>query len=226
MNNKKVILNPILRIWLAIFAIIIFISVLSAFNGERWHFNKTVDYFKAATGNVTTHELYTPAKIFFAMIFSFAPPLLWLLVVNKRKLMAVTHGVIPLIFFLLSIVFFFLKPEVIPGGETTTYRYGAHSLYYEKIRWQKMSADNYISTKSEYKTFLEYKDPRGYREPENIKNAYVCETERETIFFTLVINKTWFPDDYPNIIDAHCTQIKDIRSLSEYTLSSARWFPI
>ncbi|WDC45591.1 hypothetical protein [Klebsiella grimontii] len=55
MNNKKVILNPILRIWLAIFSIIIFISVLSAFNGERWHFNKTVDYFKAATGDVTTH---------------------------------------------------------------------------------------------------------------------------------------------------------------------------
>lgn len=105
MNNKKVILNPILRIWLAIFAIIIFISVLSAFNGERWHFNKTVDYFKAATGDVTTHELYTPAKIFFALIFSFAPPLLWLLVVNKRKLMAVTHGVIPLVFFLLSIFF-------------------------------------------------------------------------------------------------------------------------
>lgn len=117
MNNKKVILNPILRIWLAIFAIIIFISVLSAFNGERWHFNKTVDYFKAATGDVTTHELYTPAKIFFALIFSFAPPLLWLLVVNKRKLMAVTHGVIPLIFFLLSIVFSFSNRKLFPVGK-------------------------------------------------------------------------------------------------------------
>jgi hypothetical protein len=38
---------------------------------------------------------------------------------------------------LAGLCFFFLKPDLIPGGETTVYRYGERECYYQTVRWQK-----------------------------------------------------------------------------------------
>ncbi|RCU25516.1 hypothetical protein DVA79_20490, partial [Acinetobacter baumannii] len=61
---------------------------------------------------------------------------------------------------------------------------------------------------------------------DNIKNAYTCETHRESRFFTLTTEEDWYPDSYPNILEAPCQAIKDPQAMTEYTRDHARWFPI
>ncbi|MGN2399005.1 hypothetical protein ACTFJT_27435, partial [Klebsiella quasipneumoniae] len=77
-----------------------------------------------------------------------------------------------------------------------------------------------------HKVYIEYRDPKGYRKADNIKNAYTCETHRESRFFTLTTEEDWYPDAYPNILEAPCQAIKAPQELTEYTRDHARWFPI
>ncbi len=79
-----------------------------------------------------------------------------------------------------------------------------------------------LSKSSIYST----KPPGGYRKVDNIKNAYTCETHRESRFFTLTTEEDWYPDSYPNILEAPCQAIKDPQAMTEYTRDHARWFPI
>lgn len=72
---------------------------------------------------------------------------------------------------------------MIPGGETTVYRYGERERYYQTVRWQKPEPGAWRGTRSEYKVYIEYRDPKGYRKADNIKNAYTCETHRESRFY-------------------------------------------
>jgi hypothetical protein len=37
-----------------------------------------------------------------------------------------------LLMLLAGLMFFFLKPDLIPGGETTVYRYGERECYYQR----------------------------------------------------------------------------------------------
>ncbi|MBX9242811.1 hypothetical protein K6310_26725, partial [Klebsiella pneumoniae] len=106
------------------------------------------------------------------------------------------------------------------------YRYGERERYYQTVRWQKPEPGAWRGTRSEYKVYIEYRDPRGYREADNIKNAYTCETHRESRFLTLTTEEDWYPDAYPNILDAPCQAIKDPQAMTEYTRDHARWFPI
>ncbi|HBR1559283.1 hypothetical protein I6L73_13455 [Klebsiella quasipneumoniae] len=149
-----------------------------------------------------------------------------LLLVNRRAPRPLTHLLPPLLLLLAGLAFFFLRPDVIPGGETTVYRYGERERYYQTVRWQKPEPGAWRGTRSEYKVYIEYRDPKGYRKADNIKNAYTCETHRESRFFTLTTEEDWYPDAYPNILDAPCQAIKDPQAMTEYTRDHARWFPI
>ncbi|HDS6593504.1 hypothetical protein ABLV17_23245 [Klebsiella sp. CN_Kp091] len=224
MNNKETILKPALRVWLALFGVIVLASVLSAINGKHLYLGNRVDFLLAETGEVIINELYSPAKVFFALIASFIPPILWLLFLNNKPQRPFFSIILPLLLFLSGLLFFFLKPQIIPGEETTAYRYGLSDLNYQTIRWQKMVPGKFIDTHSKFQIFLEYLDLMAGETSDNIKNAYICETERETQFYTLTINQRWLPDKYPHILDAHCSQIKEINSLTESTLSQAHWF--
>ncbi|HFT3703352.1 TPA: hypothetical protein ACHV7K_000738 [Klebsiella quasipneumoniae] len=226
MSQQKLVLQPLLRVWLGLFSGLLLVSAISAFHGEYWYFGDKQALYAAKAGEVSVHELYTPAKILFAVIVSLIPPLLWLLLVNRRAPRMLTHTLPPVLLLLAGLLFFFLRPDVIPGGETTVYRYGQRERYYQTIRWQKPGPGAWRGTRSEYKVYIEYRDPKGYRKADNIKNAYTCETHRESRFFTLTTEEDWYPDAYPNILDAPCQAIKDPQAMTEYTRDHARWFPI
>ena len=66
-------------------------SAISAFHGEYWYFGDKQALYAAKAGEVSVHELYTPAKILFAVIISLIPPLLWLLLVNRLPQRPLTH---------------------------------------------------------------------------------------------------------------------------------------
>ena len=93
-------------------------SAISAFHGEYWYFGDKQAFYAAKAGEVSVHELYTPAKILFAFIVSTIPPLLWLLLVNRRAPRLLTHTLPSVLLLLAGLLFFFLRPDVIPGGET------------------------------------------------------------------------------------------------------------
>ncbi|MGH5896883.1 hypothetical protein ACRFLO_08050, partial [Klebsiella pneumoniae] len=42
----------------------------------------------------------------------------------------------------------------------------------------------------------------------------------------LTTEEDWYPDSYPNILEAPCQAIKDPQAMTEYTRDHARWFPI
>ncbi len=226
MSQQKMVLQPILRLWLGLFSGLLLVSAISAFHGEYWYFGDKQAFYAAKAGEVSVHELYTPAKILFAFIVSTIPPLLWLLLVNRRAPRLLTHTLPSVLLLLAGLLFFFLRPDVIPGGETPVYRYGERERYYQTIRWQKPEPGAWRGTRSEYNVYIEYRDPRGYRKVDNIKNAYTCETHRESRFFTLTTEEDWYPDSYPNILEAPCQAIKDPQAMTEYTRDHARWFPI
>ncbi|AXS34573.1 TPA: hypothetical protein ACXG9J_000870 [Klebsiella pneumoniae] len=226
MSQQKMVLQPILRLWLGLFSGLLLLSAISAFHGEYWYFGDKQAFYAAKAGEVSVHELYTPAKILFAFIVSTIPPLLWLLLVNRRAPRLLTHTLPSVLLLLAGLLFFFLRPDVIPGGETPVYRYGERERYYQTIRWQKPEPGAWRGTRSEYNVYIEYRDPRGYRKVDNIKNAYTCETHRESRFFTLTTEEDWYPDSYPNILEAPCQAIKDPQAMTEYTRDHARWFPI
>ncbi|HDZ0534418.1 TPA: hypothetical protein RRT92_001098 [Klebsiella pneumoniae] len=226
MSQQKMVLQPILRLWLGLFSGLLLVSAISAFHGEYWYFGDKQAFYAAKAGEVSVHELYTPAKILFAFIVSTIPPLLWLLLVNRRVPRLLTHTLPSVLLLLAGLLFFFLRPDVIPGGETPVYRYGERERYYQTIRWQKPEPGAWRGTRSEYNVYIEYRDPRGYRKVDNIKNTYTCETHRESRFFTLTTEEDWYPDSYPNILEAPCQAIKDPQAMTEYTRDHARWFPI
>lgn len=116
MSQQKMVLQPILRLWLGLFSGLLLVSAISAFHGEYWYFGDKQAFYAAKAGEVSVHELYTPAKILFAFIVSTIPPLLWLLLVNRRAPRLLTHILPPVLLLLAGLVFFFLRPDVIPGG--------------------------------------------------------------------------------------------------------------
>jgi hypothetical protein len=92
MSQQKMVLQPILRLWLGLFSGLLLVSAISAFHGEYWYFGDKQAFYAAKAGEVSVHELYTPAKILFAFIVSTIPPLLWLLLVNRRAPRLLTHS--------------------------------------------------------------------------------------------------------------------------------------
>ena len=86
MSQQKMVLQPILRLWLGLFSGLLLVSAISAFHGEYWYFGDKQAFYAAKAGEVSVHELYTPAKILFAFIVSTIPPLLWLLLVGAAYL--------------------------------------------------------------------------------------------------------------------------------------------
>ena len=129
-------------------------SAISAFHGEYWYFGDKQALYAAKAGEVSVHELYTPAKILFAVIISLIPPLLWLLLVNRLPQRPLTHTLPPVLLLLAGLMFFFLKPDLFPGGETTVYRYGERERYYQTVRWQKPEPGAWRGTRSEYKVYI------------------------------------------------------------------------
>lgn len=117
MSQQKMVLQPILRLWLGLFSGLLLVSAISAFHGEYWYFGDKQAFYAAKAGEVSVHELYTPAKILFAFIVSTIPPLLWLLLVNRRAPRLLTHTLPSVLLLLAGLLFFFLRPDVIPGGE-------------------------------------------------------------------------------------------------------------
>ena len=224
-STKKPV-EKMLRICLLLLGVTGIISGLCALGGETLELTPEASTIDAVTGDIVEHDIYTHSKIFFALLCSLAVPLLWLLAIRKTKHLTMQNPAFPVLFFIIFLVFFFLKPEVIPGGETTRYRYYAYMLYSKRIVWAPMDPENHFESRSKYQTYLEYKDPQGYMKVDNIKNAYRCERTRETVFLTLFISELWFPNKYTNIMDANCTQIKDINSLSKDMISDAHWFPM
>ncbi len=109
MSQQKMVLQPILRLWLGLFSVLLLVSAISAFHGEYWYFGDKQAFYAAKAGEVSVHELYTPAKILFAFIVSTIPPLLWLLLVNRRAPRLLTHT-LPSVLLLLAGLLFFL-PE-------------------------------------------------------------------------------------------------------------------
>ena len=116
MSQQKMVLQPILRLWLGLFSGLLLVSAISAFHGEYWYFGDKQAFYAAKAGEVSVHELYTPAKILFAFIVSTIPPLLWLLLVNRRAPRLLTHTLPSVLLLLAGLLFFFLRPDVIPGG--------------------------------------------------------------------------------------------------------------
>jgi hypothetical protein len=87
-----------------------------------------------------------------------------------------------------------------------------------------MEPDNYFESRSHYETYIEYRDPYGFRRIDNIKNAYHCEQTRETVFLTLYISQRWFPKGKPDVLEAQCQKITDANTLTEAVLAKAYWF--
>lgn len=116
MSQQKMVLQPLLRVWLGLFSGLLLVSAISGFHGEYWYFGDKQALYAAKAGEVSVHELYTPAKILFAIIVSLIPPLLWLLLVNRLPQRPLTHLLPPLLLLLAGLAFFFLRPDVIPGG--------------------------------------------------------------------------------------------------------------
>ncbi|VTO23794.1 Uncharacterised protein [Klebsiella variicola] len=79
------------------------------------------------------HELYTPAKILFAFIVSTIPPLLWLLLVNRRAPRLLTH-ILPPVLLLLAGLCFLPETRRDSRRETPVYRYGERERYYQTVR--------------------------------------------------------------------------------------------
>ncbi|EOV8480668.1 hypothetical protein ACOSHH_000917 [Klebsiella aerogenes] len=192
--------------------------------GETMHFSE-VSMYDAVAGDVIEHSIYTSYKIFIAVLCSFAAALIWLLAIRKKNCKWVHNPVIPIMIFFITSLLFMLLPNVIPGGETTCYRYYVSDRYYLSIVWAKIDPDRKFEVKSRYDTYIEYKDPYGYQRIDNIKNAYHCERNRDTIFLTLYISQQWSPQNNPDTLENHCTKIIDTSSLSESTIQDAYWFP-
>jgi hypothetical protein len=70
MSQQKMVLQPLLRVWLGLFSGLLLVSAISAFHGEYWYFGDKQALYAAKAGEVSVHELYTPAKILFAVIVS------------------------------------------------------------------------------------------------------------------------------------------------------------
>ncbi|MCA1910423.1 MAG: hypothetical protein LDL45_00630, partial [Klebsiella quasipneumoniae] len=68
MSQQKIVLQPLLRVWLGLFSGLLLVSAISAFHGEYWYFGDKQALYAAKAGEVSVHELYTPAKILFAVI--------------------------------------------------------------------------------------------------------------------------------------------------------------
>ena len=113
---------------------------------------------------------------------------------------------------------------MIPGGETPVYRYGERERYYQTIRWQKPEpARGGVTALST--TCISNIVIRGYRKVDNIKTPIPVKPTG-SLAFTLTTEEDWYPDSYPNILEAPCRAIKDPRAMTEYTRDHARWFPI
>ncbi|MDE4644957.1 hypothetical protein [Klebsiella quasipneumoniae] len=219
MTNKMIIL------YLALTGITGLVYGLCSLSGETLHSPFEISSYDAVAGDLIEHSLYTFYKPFVAILCSLVIPLIWLLSTRKTTHRKLRHPVIPVMLSLLIFIFFGLFPGVIPGGDTTRYRYFLHDKHYLSIVWASMDPDNYFESRSHYETYIEYRDPYGFRRIDNIKNAYHCEQTRETVFLTLYISQRWFPKGKPDVLEAQCQKITDANTLTEAVLAKAYWFP-
>ncbi|STT16894.1 Uncharacterised protein [Klebsiella pneumoniae] len=52
MSQQKMVLQPILRLWLGLFSGLLLVSAISAFHGEYWYFGDKQAFYAAKAGEV------------------------------------------------------------------------------------------------------------------------------------------------------------------------------
>ncbi|MFZ8590077.1 hypothetical protein ACO1Y2_25345 [Klebsiella quasipneumoniae subsp. similipneumoniae] len=159
--------NRMIILYLALTGITGLVYGLCSLSGETLHSPFEISSYDAVAGDLIEHSLYIFYKPFVAILCSLVIPLIWLLSTRKSTHRKLRHPVIPVMLSLLIFIFFGLFPGVIPGGETTRYRYFLHDKHYLSIVWASMEPDNYFESRSHYETYIEYRDPYGFRRIDN-----------------------------------------------------------
>ncbi len=62
MSQQKMVLQPILRLWLGLFSGLLLVSAISAFHGEYWYFGDKQAFYAAKAGEVSVHETLYAGK--------------------------------------------------------------------------------------------------------------------------------------------------------------------
>ncbi|WP_193133566.1 glycosyl transferase [Klebsiella grimontii] len=211
-----------IRIVLVLLSITAIITGLCLLSGDMWRVTPYYDSINAKAGDIVGLIIYSPSKFFFALLYAFIVPLVWLLLIRTIHSRILQSSISPLLLFILAVIFIFLHPEITPGRDAG-YQYSRHNIYHTSISWRKEKPGHYLNHQSKYETYLQAKDPDGYMERNNIKSAWSCETQRYSMFFTLSIYESWFPDGDARVLEAQCRKITDIHMLSEETLLVAKW---
>ncbi len=165
-------------------------------------------------------------KSSFAFIVSTIPPLLWLLLVNRRAPRLLTHILPPVLLLLAGLVFFFLRPDVIPGGRPLSIATASGSATTRRSAGRNRSRARGGVPALSTKCISNIAIPRDIAKPTILKTPIPVKPTVSLAFFTLTTEEDWYPDAYPNILEAPCQAIKDPQAMTEYTRDHARWFPI
>lgn len=211
-----------IRIVLLLLGVTAIIAGMCLLSGDMWRVTPYSDSINAEVGDIVDLVIYSPSKFFFALLYALIVPLAWLLLIRTIQIGFLQNAVFPALLLIVTVIFIFLHPEITPGRDAS-YQYSRHNTYHTSISWQKEKPSHYFNHQSKYETYLRAKDLDGYMERDNIESAWTCETQRYSMFFTLSIYESWFPDGAPRVLEAQCRQIADIRSLSEDTLLVAKW---
>lgn len=218
-ENKNT--QTMIRVVLILIGLTAIFAGLSLFSGDMWRIIPDADPEKTATGTLVGLIIYSPSKFFFALLYIFIAPLIWLLLVRKINFHLLHHPIIPAILFLCAGIFVFLHPEVTPG-EDLSVQYSRHNSYHTSIFWRERITRIYLNNTIKYETFVETKDSSWDFSKYNIKSAWRCKVEQYSSFSTLGFYESWYPDDDPQVMAANCRQITDIEGLSKETLYSAQ----
>ncbi|EPT4464107.1 glycosyl transferase [Klebsiella aerogenes] len=217
-ENKKT--QTMIRIVLILIGLTAIFAGLSLLSGDMWRIIPDADPEKTTTGTLVRLIIYSPSKFFFALLYVFIAPLIWLLLIRKINIRRLHHPVIPAILFLCAGVFVFLHPGVTPGKDLSI-QYSRHDSYHTAIFWRKRMIRIHQNNTVKYETVIETKDSSWDFRKYNIKSAWRCKVEQYSSFSTLGSNETWFPGSDPQLLATNCSQIKDIEGISEETLYSA-----
>jgi len=216
-ENKKT--QTMIRIVLILIGLTAIFAGLSLLSGDMWRIIPDADSEKTTAGTLVGLIVYSPSKFFFALLYIFIAPLIWLLLIRKINIRRLHHPVIPVTLFLCAGVFVFLHPEVTPG-EDLSIQYSRHNSYHTSMFWRERITRIYLNNTIKYQIFIEAKDSRWDFSKHNIKSAWNCKTIQYSSFLTLGFYESWFPGSDPQLLATNCSQITDIEGLSEETLYS------